>query len=46
MERIHREIGPFHLGEAESLRSLFRSLLHHGLAKKRSAALSNSSPGS
>lgn len=42
LERIHREIGPFRSAEAEGVRSLYRSLLHHELSKKRSAALTKS----
>ena len=39
LQRIHREIGPFRQAEAEGVRSLFRSLIHHELSKKRSASL-------
>jgi hypothetical protein len=39
LRRIHREIGPFRAAEAEGVRSLFRSLIHHELSKKRSASL-------
>jgi hypothetical protein len=39
LQRIHREIGPFREAEAEGVRSLFRSLIHHELSKKRSASL-------
>ena len=39
LRRIHKEIGPFRPAEAEGVRSLFRSLIHHELSKKRSASL-------
>jgi hypothetical protein len=39
LRRIHKEIGPFRQAEAEGVRSLFRSLIHHELSKKRSASL-------
>jgi len=39
LQRIHKEIGPFRQAEAEGVRSLFRSLIHHELSKKRSAGL-------
>jgi hypothetical protein len=39
LQRTHKEIGPFRLAEAEGVRSLFRSLIHHELAKKRSAGI-------
>jgi hypothetical protein len=39
LQRIHKEIGPFRRSEAEGVRSLFRSLIHHELAKKRSAGI-------
>ena len=39
LRRIHKEIGPFRQAEAEGVRSLFRSLIHHELSKKRSAGL-------
>ena len=39
LQRIHKEIGPFRQAEAEGVRSLFRSLIHHELSKKRSASL-------
>ena len=39
MESIHREVGPFRAREAEGVRSLLRSLLHHELSKKRSAGI-------
>jgi hypothetical protein len=39
LQRIHKEIGPFRQAEAEGVRSLFRSLIHHELSKKRSANL-------
>ena len=39
LQRIHREIGPFRQAEAEGVRSLFRSLIHHELSKKRSAGI-------
>ena len=39
LRRIHKEIGPFRPAEAEGVRSLFRSLIHHELSKKRSAGL-------
>ena len=37
LQRTHKEVGPFRPAEAEGVRSLFRSLIHHELAKKRSA---------
>lgn len=39
LQRIHKEIGPFRPAEAEGVRSLFRSLIHHELSKKRSAGI-------
>jgi len=39
LQRTHKEIGPFRPAEAEGVRSLFRSLIHHELAKKRSAGI-------
>jgi hypothetical protein len=42
LRRIHKEIGPFRQAEAEGVRSLFRSLIHHELSKKRSASINNS----
>ncbi len=39
LQRTHKEIGPFRVAEAEGVRSLFRSLIHHELAKKRSAGI-------
>ena len=39
LRRIHKEIGPFRQAEAEGVRSLFRSLIHHEPSKKRSASL-------
>ena len=39
----HQEVGPFREREAEPVRSLLRSLLHHELSKKRSAGVG--SPG-
>ena len=39
LRRIHKEIGPFRQAEAEGVRSLFRSLIHHELSKKRSASI-------
>lgn len=39
LESIHREVGPFREREAEGVRSLLRSLLHHELSKKRSAGV-------
>src|SRR5439155_11012596 len=39
LQRIHKEIGPFRQAEAEGVRSLFRSLIHHELSKKRSAGI-------
>ena len=39
LRRIHKEIGPFRQAEAEGVRSLFRSLIHHELSKKKSASL-------
>ena len=42
LRRIHKEIGPFRQAEAEGVRSLFRSLIHHELSKKRSASLNKS----
>lgn len=43
LRRIHQEIGPFRRAEAEGVRSLYRSLLHHELSKQRSASLSKPS---
>ncbi len=40
LQRIHKEVGPFRPAEAEGVRSLLRSLLHHELSKKRSAGIS------
>jgi hypothetical protein len=40
LQRIHQEVGPFRPAEAEGVRSLFRSLIHHELSKKRSAGIS------
>jgi hypothetical protein len=42
LQRIHKEIGPFRQAEAEGVRSLFRSLIHHELSKKRSAGIGGS----
>jgi hypothetical protein len=39
LQRIHKEIGPFRQAEAEGVRSLFRSLIHLELSKKRSASI-------
>lgn len=39
LRTLHQEIGPFRPAEAEGVRSLFRTLLHHELSKKRSAGL-------
>ena len=39
LRSIHREVGPFRASEAEGVRSLLRSLLHHELSKKRSAGV-------
>lgn len=39
LRRIHQEVGPFRQSEAEPVRSLLRSLLHHQLSKKRSAGV-------
>ena len=39
LRRIHKEVGPFRQAEAEGVRSLFRSLIHHELSKKKSASL-------
>ena len=39
LRSIHEEVGPFREREAEGVRSLLRSLLHHELSKKRSAGL-------
>lgn len=39
LRRIHQEVGPFRQNEAEPVRSLLRSLLHHQLSKKRSAGV-------
>ena len=44
LQRIHREIGPFRQAEAEGVRSLFRSLIHLELSKKRSASLNKTTP--
>jgi hypothetical protein len=43
LQRIHKEIGPFRQAEAEGVRSLFRSLIHHELSKKRSASINKTS---
>ena len=39
LRSIHQEVGPFREREAEGVRSLLRSLLHHELSKKRSAGV-------
>jgi hypothetical protein len=39
LRRIHKEFGPFRQAEAEGVRSLFRSLIHLELSKKRSASI-------
>jgi hypothetical protein len=39
LQRIHKGIGPFRQPEAEGVRSLFRSLIHLELSKKRSASI-------
>ncbi|HMJ06860.1 MAG TPA: hypothetical protein VK474_11440 [Chthoniobacterales bacterium] len=39
LRSIHQEVGPFRQREAEGVRSLLRSLLHHELSKKRSAGV-------
>jgi hypothetical protein len=39
LEKIHRAVGPFRPAEAEGVRSLLRSLMHHELSKKQSSAL-------
>jgi hypothetical protein len=39
LRSIHQEVGPFRDREAEPVRSLLRSLLHHELSKKRSAGI-------
>jgi hypothetical protein len=41
LEELHREVGPFRPAEAAGVRSLFRSLMHHELSKKRSTALAS-----
>ena len=41
LERLHRAAGEFRPAEAEGVRSLLRSLLHHELSKKHSSALVN-----
>lgn len=39
LEKIHRALGSFRAAEAEGVRSLLRSLMHHELSKKHSTAL-------
>ncbi len=39
LEKIHRAAGSFRAAEAEGVRSLMRSLMHHELSKKHSTAL-------
>ena len=39
LRTTHQEVGPFREREAEPVRSLLRSLMHHELSKKRSAGV-------
>lgn len=40
LEELHRLVGSFRPAEAEGVRSLLRTLMHHELSKKHSSALS------
>ncbi len=45
LEEIHRLVGSFRPAEAEGVRSLLRTLMHHELSKKNSAAFSKPEAG-